>query len=96
MRVLAAAMISVMVALPAMPAWPQANPPSDERTTLGQQVEQRERQEQQRREEAAAVEKAYQRQLKASGSAPTPKTDPWGNMREPALTKKDSQSKNSK
>jgi hypothetical protein len=96
MRVLAVAMIPVIVALPAMPAWPQADPPTDERTTLQQQVEQRERQDQQRREEAAAVDKAYQRQLKASGSAPVPKTDPWGSMREPALTKKDSQSKNSK
>jgi hypothetical protein len=94
MQALAAATITAMVALSALPAWPQAAPPSDERTTLRQQVEQRERQEQQRREEATEVEKAYQRQLKNSGSAPIPKIDPWGNIRGPALTKKDSQPKN--
>jgi len=91
MRVLAAMTILVVASL-AMPAWPQV-PPEDQRTTLKQQVEQRERKERERREDAAAVEKAYQGQIRSSG--PIPKTDPWGNVRD-ATPAKNSQSKSTK
>lgn len=94
MRVLAA-MTAMVVASLAMPAWPQQVPPEDERITLKQQVEQRERQDRERRQDAAAVEKAYQRQLRSSGSGPTRKTDPWGNIRD-ATRAQNTQSKNSK
>lgn len=93
MRVLAA-MTTLVVAVLAMPAWSQV-PPEDQRTTLKQQVEERERQDQERRENAAAAEKAYQRQIRSSGSVPAPKTDPWGNIRD-TTSAKNSQSKNSK
>jgi hypothetical protein len=88
MRVLAA-MTTLVVAFLTIPAWPQV-PPEDERTTLKQQVEERERQDEERRENAAAVEKAYQRQIGSSGKGPIPKTDPWGNVRD--ATSKNSQS----
>jgi cytochrome c-type biogenesis protein CcmH/NrfG len=91
MRILAA-MTTLVVALLAMPAWSQV-PPEDQRTTLQQQVEERERQDQERRENAAAVEKAYQRQIRSSGSGQVPKTDPWGNIRD-AAPAKNPQSKN--
>jgi len=91
MRVLAA-MTTLVVALLAMPTWSQV-PPEDQRTTLKQQVEERERQDQERRENAAAVEKAYQRQIRSSGSGPIPKSDPWGNIRD-TTPAKNSQSKN--
>ncbi|MBO0758385.1 MAG: hypothetical protein J2P54_21250, partial [Bradyrhizobiaceae bacterium] len=81
MRVLAAMTTTLVIALLAMPAWPQQPPPEDERTSLKQQVEERERQDRDRRENATAVDKAYQRQLRSSGSGPIPKTDPWGNIR---------------
>jgi hypothetical protein len=93
MRVLAA-MTTLVVALLPIPAWPQGLP-GDERTTLQQQVDERERQDQDRRDNAAEVEKAYQRQIKGSGSGPIPKTDPWGNVRD-STSAKNSQSKNSK
>jgi hypothetical protein len=92
MRVLVA-MTTLVVASLAMPAWPQQVPPEDQRTTLQQQVQQRERQDRERREDAAAVEKAYQRQIRSSG--PTPKTDPWGNIRD-ATPAKNSQSKSTR
>jgi hypothetical protein len=88
-------MTTLVVASLAMPAWPQEVPPEDQRTSLKQQVEERERQDRERKENAAAVEKAYQQQLRSSGSRPMPKTDPWGNIRD-ATPAKTSQSKNSK
>ena len=97
MRVLAA-MTTLVVAVVAMPAWSQSQSqvsPEDRRTTLKQQVEDRDRKDQERRENAAAVEKAYQRQIGSPGSGPIPKTDPWGNIRD-ATSTKNSQSKNSK
>jgi hypothetical protein len=95
MRVLAA-MTTLVVALLAIPAWPQEGGlPGDERTTLQQQVDEHERQDQDRRENAAEVEKAYQKQIKGSGSGPIPKTDPWGSVRD-TTSAKNSQSKNSK
>jgi hypothetical protein len=93
-RVLAA-MTTLVIASLAMPVWSQEVPPEDQRTSLKQQVEERERQDRERKENAAAVEKAYQQQLRSSGSSPMPRTDPWGNIRA-AAPAKTSQSKNSK
>jgi hypothetical protein len=96
MRVLAA-MTTLVVTLLAIPAWAQDQNalPGDERTTLQQQLDEHERQDQVHKDNAAAVEKAYQSQIKSSGSGPIPKTDPWGNVRDTTSTK-NSQSKNSK
>jgi hypothetical protein len=93
MRVLAA-MTTLVVSLLAIPAWAQGLP-GDERTTLQQQVDERERQDQNRRENATEVEKAYQKQMKSSGPGSVTKTDPWGNVRD-TTSAKTSQSKNSK
>jgi hypothetical protein len=94
MRVLAAIATISMLTLPAIG---QQAPPSDERITLQQQIEQREKMEQERRDRAAETEKAYQRLLKSSGPAPAAKVDPWGNVRgaDPAQSKQNSQFKNS-
>jgi hypothetical protein len=96
MRCLAGgAMVAAIIATTSLPGWCQEAPPTDERTTLQDQLDQREKADQARRDQAAEADKAYQRLLKSSGTAPAPKVDPWGNVRS-AEPKSNSQSKNTK
>jgi len=74
----------VLLAMLALLPWPaQAQDPQTDQQFMRQEIERRDREDRQRQERAQETDKAYQRQLKNSASRPIPKTDPWGNIRDP-------------
>jgi hypothetical protein len=76
-----ALVIGMMIAMLMKPAFALDDPPSDGQFTLQKEMERRDQEERQRRQRAIETDKAYQRMMRNSGSAPAPKTDPWGSIR---------------